>query len=280
MNTVLLCNLFSVPRIAYAMSEDGLLFKVFARVNPVTKVPVIGIVLFGILMAILAMVFDLESLVQFLSIGTLLAYTFVAASTIVLRYQTDKAKRSETPPPNPSPQTQDGGGLKEYESFSDKLQLVERQKAAKERREPGQLKSSFEPYLHFLTDFVPGEVVTVAVISLVLCTICLCCILVFGISHLQLPQWAYVLFIVFFAIGFLLSLFLIWIHEQHQKLNTFQNINSEFLDYQPNDITTLLYLSLGSFGALDSWNQYLTECIPDVKAQFIDLGEILHLDSY
>ncbi|GCC42857.1 hypothetical protein chiPu_0026499 [Chiloscyllium punctatum] len=136
------------------MSEDGLLFKVFARVNPVTKVPVIGIVLFGILMAILAMVFDLESLVQFLSIGTLLAYTFVAASTIVLRYQTDKVKRSETPPPNPSPQTQDGSGLKEYESFSDKLQLVEKQKAAKERREPGQLKSSFEPYLHFLSDFL------------------------------------------------------------------------------------------------------------------------------
>ncbi|XP_072443939.1 cationic amino acid transporter 4 [Chiloscyllium punctatum] len=222
MNTVLLCNLFSVPRIAYAMSEDGLLFKVFARVNPVTKVPVIGIVLFGILMAILAMVFDLESLVQFLSIGTLLAYTFVAASTIVLRYQTDKVKRSETPPPNPSPQTQDGSGLKEYESFSDKLQLVEKQKAAKERREPGQLKSSFEPYLHFLSDFVPGEIVTVAVTSMVLCSICLCCILVFGVSHLQLPQWAYILFIVFFAIGFLLSLFLIWIHEQHQKLNTFQ----------------------------------------------------------
>ncbi|XP_043571400.1 cationic amino acid transporter 4 [Chiloscyllium plagiosum] len=222
MNTVLLCNLFSVPRIAYAMSEDGLLFKVFARVNPVTKVPVIGIVLFGILMAILAMVFDLESLVQFLSIGTLLAYTFVAASTIVLRYQTDKIKRSETPPPNPSPQTQDGSGLKEYESFSDKLQLVEKQKAAKERREPGQLKSSFEPYLHFLSDFVPGEIVTVAVTSMVLCSICLCCILVFGVSHLQLPQWAYILFIVFFAIGFLLSLFLIWIHEQHQKLNTFQ----------------------------------------------------------
>ncbi|XP_048412606.1 cationic amino acid transporter 4 [Stegostoma tigrinum] len=222
MNTVLLCNLFSVPRIAYAMSEDGLLFKVFARVNPVTKVPVIGIVLFGILMAILAMVFDLESLVQFLSIGTLLAYTFVAASTIVLRYQTDKTKRSETMPPNPSPQIQDGDGLKEYESFSDKLQLVERQKAAKERREPGQLKSAFEPYLHFLSDFVPGEVVTVAVVSLVLCSICLCCILVFGNSHLHLPQWAYIIFIVFFAIGFLLSLFLIWIHEQHQKLNTFQ----------------------------------------------------------
>ncbi|XP_078410582.1 cationic amino acid transporter 4 [Cetorhinus maximus] len=222
MNTVILSNLFSVPRIAYAMSEDGLLFKIFARINPVTKVPVIGIIIFGVLMATLAMAFDLESLVQFLSIGTLLAYTFVAVSIITLRYQTDKANPSKPPQPNQSPQAQDGGGLKEYESFSDKLQLVERQKVAKERREPGQLRSSFEPYLHFLGDFVAGEIVMVAVVSLVLCSVCLCCILVFGISHLHLPQWAYILFIVFFAIGFLLSLFLIWIHEQHQKLNTFQ----------------------------------------------------------
>ncbi|XP_067910802.1 cationic amino acid transporter 4 isoform X2 [Heterodontus francisci] len=222
MNTVLLCSLFSLPRIAYAMSEDGLLFKVFAQVNPVTKVPVIGIIIFGILMAILAMVFDLESLVQFLSIGTLLAYTFVAASIIVLRYQTDKANPPEPPPPNQSPQAQDSGGLKEYESFSDKLQLVERQKEAKERRKPGQLRSCFDPYLHFLRDFVPGEIVTVAVVAFFLCSVCLGCILVFGLSHLHLPQWAYILFIVFFATGLLLSLFLIWIHEQHHKLNTFQ----------------------------------------------------------
>ncbi|XP_067862180.1 cationic amino acid transporter 4 [Heptranchias perlo] len=222
MNTVLLSNLFSLPRIAYAMSEDGLFFKIFSQVNPVTKVPVIGIVVFGILMALLALVFDLESLVQFLSIGTLLAYTFVAASIIVLRYQTDKSKPSEPSAPTQSPQTQDSDGLKEYESFSDKLQLVERQKAAKERREPGQLRSSFEPYLPFLGDFAPGEIVTVAVVAMMVCSVCLCCILVFGTSHLQLPQWAYILFIVFFGIGFLLSMFLIWIHEQHQKLNTFQ----------------------------------------------------------
>ncbi|XP_038668857.1 cationic amino acid transporter 4 isoform X2 [Scyliorhinus canicula] len=226
MNTVILCSLFSVPRIAYAMSEDGLLFKIFSRLNPVTKVPIFGIIVFGILMAILALIFDLESLVEFLSIGTLLAYTFVAASVIVLRYQTDKTNRSEPPQPNQSPPAQDGAGLKEYESFSDKLQLVERQKVAKERREPGQLRSSFEPCLPFLRGFAPGELVMVAAVSLVVCSVCLCCIIIFGISHLHLPLWAYILFIVLFAIGFLLSLFLIWIHEQHQKLTTFQVFSS------------------------------------------------------
>ncbi|XP_051888205.1 cationic amino acid transporter 4 [Pristis pectinata] len=222
MNTVLLSNLFSLPRIAYAMSEDGLLFKVFSQVNPVTKVPVLGIVVFGILMAILALVFDLESLVQFLSIGTLLAYTFVAASIIVLRYRMEKADASQLPAPNQSPQPQDSGGLKEYESFSDKLQLVERQKSTKEKREPGQLKSSFEPYLHFLDSFAPGELVMVAVVTLVGCSTCLGCILIFGSSYLHLPQWAFILFTTLFTIGFLISLFLIWIHEQQQKLCTFQ----------------------------------------------------------
>lgn len=64
MNTVLLSNLFSLPRIVYAMAEDGLFFQVFSRVHPRTQVPVIGIVVFGLLMALLALVFDLEALVQ------------------------------------------------------------------------------------------------------------------------------------------------------------------------------------------------------------------------
>ncbi|XP_069788771.1 cationic amino acid transporter 4 [Narcine bancroftii] len=222
MNTVLLSNLFSLPRIAYAMSEDGLLFKIFSQVNSRTKVPVIGIVVFGILMAVMALVFDLEALVQFLSIGTLLAYTFVAASVIVLRYRMGKAEASELPTSTQSPQPQESGGLKEYESFSDKLQLVEKQKSTKEKREPGQIKSSFEPHLHFLGCFAPGELVTVAVVTLVACSICLSSTLIYGSSYLHLPQWAFILFVTLFAIGYLVSLFLIWIHEQHQKLNTFQ----------------------------------------------------------
>ncbi|XP_018429370.1 PREDICTED: cationic amino acid transporter 4 [Nanorana parkeri] len=231
MNTVLLSNLFSLPRIVYAMAEDGLFFQVFSKVNPTTKVPVIGIVVFGILMAILALIFDLEALVQFLSIGTLLAYTFVAASIIVLRFQQEKSETSSAGDLEPSPQHQElginadriiGEEMKEYESFSDKLQLVESQKKAKERRETGHLKAAFEPYLRFLSDFYPGEVVTIAVVALMVSAICMCCILVFGSNQLHLPTWSFYLLIVIFLIGFLISLFLIWVHEQQKKINTFQ----------------------------------------------------------
>ncbi|XP_040206628.1 cationic amino acid transporter 4-like [Rana temporaria] len=231
MNTVLLSNLFSLPRIVYAMAEDGLFFQFFAKVNPTTKVPVIGIVVFGILMALLALIFDLEALVQFLSIGTLLAYTFVAASIIVLRFQQEKGDASAASDQEQSPQHREpevnldrilGEEMKEYESFSDKLQLVESQKKAKERRETGHLKAAFEPYLRFLSDCYPGEVVTIAVVTMMVSAICMCCILVFGSNQLHLPTWSFYLLLVIFLIGYLISLFLIWVHEQQKKINTFQ----------------------------------------------------------
>lgn len=248
MNTVLLSNLFSLPRIVYAMAEDGLFFSVFSRVNPVTKVPVIAILVFGSLMAILALIFDLEALVQFLSIGTLLAYTFVAASVIVLRFQPDKSSgssgaggvktdASSTPSGNQSGQqmdlsvaaneaqtfAQDGGELKEYESFSDKLQLVERQKAVKEKRAPGMLKARWEPYLgRILGDCEPGEVVAFSVLALMVSGVSLSAVLVFGNNQLHLPVWSFTLLLVIFSVVFLLSLALIWVHEQQPTLKTFQ----------------------------------------------------------
>uniref|UniRef100_A0A8B9RQ67 Solute carrier family 7 member 4 n=1 Tax=Accipiter nisus TaxID=211598 RepID=A0A8B9RQ67_9AVES len=200
MNTVLLSNLFSLPRIVYAMAEDGLFFRVFAQVHPRTQVPVVGIVVFGLLMALLALVFDLEALQQKVDVPA------------------PAAGGRPSPEPHEGPST---GELKEYESFSDKLQLVDRDKS-KEHREPGQLKAAFEPYLEFLSDFYPGEVVTVAVVTLMVSAICLCSILVFGNTHLHLPTWSYSLLLVLFSLGFLLSLLLIWAHEQQRSTQTFQ----------------------------------------------------------
>ncbi|KAJ8285822.1 hypothetical protein GJAV_G00031300 [Gymnothorax javanicus] len=236
MNTVLLSNLFSLPRIVYAMAEDGLFFSVFSRVNPVTKVPVIAIMVFGCLTGILSLIFDLEALVQFLSIGTLLAYTFVAASIIVLRFQPEKSnsKQSSTANPNPNHEpsltpadvqtmAEAGGELKEYESFSDKLQLVEMQKKTKECRAPGQLKACWEPYLgRVLGDCEPGEVVAFSVLAMLVSAVSLCAVLVFGNNQLQLPVWSFSLLVVVFGLGFVSSLGLIWAHEQQQNTKTFQ----------------------------------------------------------
>lgn len=54
-----------------------------------------AVVVFGCLTAIIALLIDIETLVEFLSIGTLMAYTIVSCSVIILRYQPAGSLRLE-----------------------------------------------------------------------------------------------------------------------------------------------------------------------------------------
>jgi APA family basic amino acid/polyamine antiporter len=77
--------LMGQTRIFYAMSKDGLLPPVFARVHPRLRTPYVTTLLTGSVAVVIAGLFPIGFIGELVSIGALLAFTMVSVGILVLR---------------------------------------------------------------------------------------------------------------------------------------------------------------------------------------------------
>ncbi|TMW50794.1 hypothetical protein DOY81_004123 [Sarcophaga bullata] len=94
MCTSLMGSMFPLPRIVYAMANDGLLFKFMGEINSKHKTPLNSTLLTGLLTGAFAAIFNLKQLMNMMSIGTFLAYSMVAACVLILRYESGDRRDS------------------------------------------------------------------------------------------------------------------------------------------------------------------------------------------
>eukprot|EP00743_Colponemidia_sp_Colp-15_P012068 GILK01013619.1.p1 GENE.GILK01013619.1~~GILK01013619.1.p1 ORF type:complete len:591 (+),score=76.42 GILK01013619.1:200-1972(+) len=87
MSTSLLAALFPLPRIIYSLARDGLLPPFFSQINQRFRTPINGMLLAGSFAGLLALLFDVNALASMMSVGTIIAYTTVSASVLILRYR-------------------------------------------------------------------------------------------------------------------------------------------------------------------------------------------------
>lgn len=98
----LYASMFPMPRVVYSLASDGLIFKFLSLIMPKLKTPVTAALFSGLfagffkfllffsnsqdyILGILCLIFDLNQLIDMLSIGTLMAYSVVALCIVILR---------------------------------------------------------------------------------------------------------------------------------------------------------------------------------------------------
>ncbi|CAG2116716.1 unnamed protein product, partial [Medioppia subpectinata] len=96
LSTSLLGAMFPLPRVLYSMASDGVIFRFLATVHPKFKTPLLATGISGVFAGGMAAMFDVKELADMMSIGTLLAYTLVAISVLILSITANKIGLSET----------------------------------------------------------------------------------------------------------------------------------------------------------------------------------------
>ncbi|KAF5280463.1 hypothetical protein FQR65_LT03272 [Abscondita terminalis] len=205
MTTTLFGSLFSLPRCMYAMASDGLLFGFLGNVNSKIQIPLTNLIISGISSAVIALLFDLEKLVEFMSIGTLLAYTIVSASVIILRYR-----------PTPMILSGRNSSIVSETSGSNSQATT----PGSEILNPtGTLKPQYSWLNPIFGRCAPGSVVTASVFIFTCVSGALCALLQLYTKDLWDGIWWIILLILFFVTIMGACVFVIIAHHQNNEAN-------------------------------------------------------------
>ena len=85
MSSVILVLLTGMPRILYTMAIDGLIPPFMGRVHKKYRTPHITTIIVGAIVATISGLFPIDLIAELVSIGTLLAFTMVCVSIVILR---------------------------------------------------------------------------------------------------------------------------------------------------------------------------------------------------
>ncbi|KAI8361980.1 amino acid permease-domain-containing protein [Mortierella sp. GBAus27b] len=84
--SVILVLLIAQPRVFYAMANDGLIPRMFAKVHPKHKTPYMSTLVSGVICALCGGILPIDVLSDISSVGTIFAYFVVNIGVIILRY--------------------------------------------------------------------------------------------------------------------------------------------------------------------------------------------------
>lgn len=210
LTTTLLAGLFFLPRYVYSIASDGLLFQFFAYVHPKTQTPIAAIFVFGPISGLLALLFDIEIIVNFVLTGALMSYIIVAASVIILRYETvSKSQFKLKPEKIPSEDF--------AESEDKKIIMIKYQN----HDDIGKLKTRYErlPYLQGLN---PSLVTRSAVAGIGVFMTAFSSMLFVGFDYVKVGTWWSLILLLLFGAGIVLCFLVLLAYEPNRSYTTFQ----------------------------------------------------------
>ncbi|NWW52206.1 CTR3 protein, partial [Pedionomus torquatus] len=242
LSTSLLGSMFPMPRVIYAMAEDGLLFKVLSTINSRTKTPLLATVTSGFLAAVMAFLFDLKDLVDLMSIGTLQAYSLVAVCVLILRYQSGQLN---------SPKATE---MLELNGNEEERVIMNPTTTSTQQKETLSLATLFNPPSDIPTK-LSGRIVYICVLAIATLITVICVVLTLKINALKNASVGWVVAVMLLLMALLIPTIILW---RQPQSNTQLNFKVPFLPLLPIisifvNILLMVQLSAGTWVRFAIW---------------------------